>query len=627
MKKKVGIIISGQIRANSLNPDFTHDSIILDSIKEYFLNEEFINEYEYDIFISTDQIDVDKSKEFFGENLKNINLTESNWYMNNQEIQINQFEYYYNKYIKITEKYEGYEFYPNAVYQYYRMFVAYTMLKKYQLDTNSKYDFFVRIRPDARLTQNIVPIFKLLDENNKYLFIEHEQLLIFNPELEDIFKLIEHYGEYTENIETKKGIYMYLTAGGDLLANNQMMLCPEKQFVDHIYYILLKKNINFFNALYGIKYPSFNLLYRENFTYGHINNDHPIYTNKNYIWNPIHSIEYVKNNIPNDLKIYESRYPIKKYTVLFINHKIKKCGVYQYGTRLFNILKKSVAINFIFCEIENYDEYLKLLENNQYNALFYNYHPCIMNWLNSNNIQRKVKNIGIQHDLTENDIFEITLRLDTTLPERENRYNIPRPIFENVDELLKNYVPCSKEFEEFLNYNEGPDVPIFGSFGFIFNRKRFHKIVEVVCNNYDNAIIKLILTHADTAPSQMEVIEHCNNSLTKTNIKLMITHEFIEELDVLKFLTVNTMNIFMHETHPNAGVSSVPDYALSVKNPIGISNTSWFRHIYSPEIDVEITPINESILKGKSISEKYRDEFSNTRLIEKINTIIINEIL
>ena len=30
--------------------------------------------------------------------------------------------------------------------------------------------------------------------------------------------------------------------------------------------------------------------------------------------------------------------------VLFLNHKIQSCGVYQYGLRVFNILKKSYTV-------------------------------------------------------------------------------------------------------------------------------------------------------------------------------------------------------------------------------------------------------------------------------------------
>ena len=49
--------------------------------------------------------------------------------------------------------------------------------------------------------------------------------------------------------------------------------------------------------------------------------------------------------------------------VLFLNHKIINCGIYQYGIRLFNILVKSENITYIYKEIDSFNEYNSLLEN------------------------------------------------------------------------------------------------------------------------------------------------------------------------------------------------------------------------------------------------------------------------
>jgi len=307
--------------------------------------------------------------------------------------------------------------------------------------------------------------------------------------------------------------------------------------------------------------------------------------------------------------------------VLFINHSVKKCGVYQYGTRLFDILKKSINVQYIFKEMENYKDYLEELNNCNYDAILYNYHPMIMSWLNVNNIQKKVKNIGLQHDLEENDIFDITLRLDTTLPERHMRYNIPRPIFENIESLLENYIPSSENINAFINFSE-EGVPIFGSFGFGFKRKGFHKIIKLINNNYEKAIIKIVMPHADTQPSDNGIVEECHNCITKPNIKLMITHNFFEEKDLLQFLRSNSMNIFLYDTHHSAGVSSVIDYALSVKKPLAISDASWFRHIYSDEICVNKTHVKDIMNASTDHCEKMTNIFSHNNLIKKVDDVV-----
>ena len=180
--------------------------------------------------------------------------------------------------------------------------------------------------------------------------------MIVKPELENVFKLIEHYGTYEEPVQNKYAIYLYLTGGSPLATEQVMKYCPEKQFVDHIYYTLLQNNKDYFKSLCGVKYPSFNVLYRENCSYAYIPLD-----SVNSSWNQIHNMEYITEHIDNDYTKYLANYPIldykkeKKYNVLFVNHKIKKCGVYQYGVRLFTILKESEKINWVFKEMDCYD--------------------------------------------------------------------------------------------------------------------------------------------------------------------------------------------------------------------------------------------------------------------------------
>jgi hypothetical protein len=412
-----------------------------------------------------------------------------------------------------------------------------------------------------------------------------------------------------------------------------MKYCPEKQFVDHIYYTLLQNNKDWFKSLCGVKYPSFNVLYRENGSYAYIPQD-----SVNSTWNPIHNMEYIIQQMDNDYTKYLANYPIshadfvgiskkeKKYNVLFVNHKIKKCGVYQYGVRLFTILKESEKINWVFKEMDCYDEYINEVHNTAYDLIFYNYHHQIMQWLNPFNIQKRVKNIGLQHDLVENDIFDTTLRLDCTLDERPNRYNIQRPIFENVDKLLENYTPFSEEFAEFLNYGKDRNIPIFGSFGFGFKRKNFDQIVKYVCDNCDEAIIKFVMPCADTEQFDAYIIDECISEMKKPGVNLLINHDFVDEIDIVKFLQTTSMNIFMYETHISAGVSSVIDYALSVKTPIAITNSSWFRHIYSEEIDVGVNNLNHILKHSSSVCDKYREKYSNKNLIDTVDKHVINNI-
>ena len=77
-------------------------------------------------------------------------------------------------------------------------------------------------------------------------------------------------------------------------------------------------------------------------------------------------------------------------SVIFFNHKIQNCGVYQYGKRLNDILQKSLDI--IYIEIDKVEEYHQALKEYPHiKAIIYNYHQSTMSWLNNINIQKTKK--------------------------------------------------------------------------------------------------------------------------------------------------------------------------------------------------------------------------------------------
>jgi hypothetical protein len=83
------------------------------------------------------------------------------------------------------------------------------------------------------------------------------------------------------------------------------------------------------------------------------------------------------------------------------------------------------------------------------------------------------------------------------------------------------------------------------------------------------------------------------------------------------------MNIFLYnDDHSESGVSSVIDYAISVKKPLAISNSHWFRHVYSDEICVNKKNIHEIFINSQKYVNEICNKFKNTNLIDKIDNII-----
>ena len=311
--------------------------------------------------------------------------------------------------------------------------------------------------------------------------------------------------------------------------------------------------------------------------------------------------------------------------VLFLNHKIQSCGVYQYGLRVFNILQKSNTNTYIYKEIENYNEYIDITNIIKPNIIIYNYHAATMTWLNNNNILKNTKNIGIPHE-SNSDMFDLILSIDPNESETNKIFGIPRPIYENVDKIVNNYEITNKKIEEFINYTEGSNVPIFGSFGFGFLNKGFDKIIQIVNDNYDYAIIKLTITFAHFDPKKDEnikqILQICNSIIRKPNVKLMILTDFLTNEEVLLFLKSNTCNIFLYDKLEGRGASSVIDYAISVNKPFIISDSFMFHHIYSDDICVYKTNIKDAIENSKKLLPNLLEKYNNKNLINKIDSII-----
>lgn len=316
-------------------------------------------------------------------------------------------------------------------------------------------------------------------------------------------------------------------------------------------------------------------------------------------------------------------------TILFLNHKVQQCGVYQYGLRLYNILKASPTVKYKYIEIATLYDYVQVIKQNPgYQAIIYNYHALTMPWLNTNIIQHKVKNIGIPHE-SPSSLFDITLSIDDSKPESISNYHLPRPLYEDVDKLLEessSMTPSSTS--QFISefQDQAPEIPIFGSFGFGFQFKGFHNIVKLVNEHYDNAVIKFVVpvAHYDPINNVTNTLLHnaCVAENKKPGIKLMITHDFFSNEDILRFLKSNTVNIFMYDNLSHRSISSVIDYALSVQKPLVISNSHMFRHIYDDSICVLRTPIQQCITNSVSYCAKFLDLYSNERMISKVDSVI-----
>jgi SAM-dependent methyltransferase len=321
-------------------------------------------------------------------------------------------------------------------------------------------------------------------------------------------------------------------------------------------------------------------------------------------------------------------------TALFVTHKKKQCGVYQFGTQVFEAISGSAKYKFVRAECDSLDELLQSVETNRPDVVIYNYHPAVMPWVCTrvskgvyrNNISgtRPIQ-IGIIHEVTQqvadtstayrntfilghshkklNSLFDFYIAADPTLL-------LQNPLVFKTGRLVPEYSP-----------QPPPAVFTVGSFGFATPKKGFEKIVERVQEEFDEAVIRLNMPTADFGDKDgaraKSIAEQCRKLVYKKGIQLKISHEFFNEKQLLAFLAGNSVNVFMYEDTGGRGLSSAVDNALAVKRPVAVTRCPMFRHVLSasPTICIDDLPLKTIYKNGFAPMEKIARYWNREHLV------------
>ena len=258
-------------------------------------------------------------------------------------------------------------------------------------------------------------------------------------------------------------------------------------------------------------------------------------------------------------------------------------------------------------------------------AILFNHHPMTMPWAT----QAPLKDLGARifgllhqvdqkgADTVDTGPFEYLICLDPTLIPRNPRIlRAPRFVSEPSPPLPPK-----------------PDVFTIGSFGFATPAKGFDTLCALVNAQFDRAIIRLNLPlHDDpkVIPQSMvdSVVAACRAAVTKPGVELVITHDFFDNVGILKFLASNTMNAFLYHDAPAHGVSSCTDFALASGRPFALSHSSMFRNFFgvNPSIFVEDRSLAAIEAEGAQMMAKARAELAPERAGTEWNRAIIGAI-
>lgn len=290
-------------------------------------------------------------------------------------------------------------------------------------------------------------------------------------------------------------------------------------------------------------------------------------------------------------------------TVLIFNHYQYACGVQQFGVRIWELVKSSTNVNYVYREVEDYKTYNSYINEINPDVIVYNWNRGTMTWLTDKMLidRPHIKHYFIFHDEFTRNIYDKYLFFGDYDFSGGTRFGdkkvlLPRPLLQYEGAYPTN------------------DTITIGSFGFGFWNKGYHRLTRMVNENFNDAILNFHIPYSYygdlTDAVTKKVIAECERLNTNPTVKLNITREFKSTEKVLEFLAGNDINVFLYDEN-GEGISSVIDYALSVRRPIAISNSKMFRHIASN--DILVTPENsilDVLKRGTSPLKKFYREWN-----------------
>jgi len=282
--------------------------------------------------------------------------------------------------------------------------------------------------------------------------------------------------------------------------------------------------------------------------------------------------------------------------VLFLNHAIARCGVYQMGRRIGQALDAAGVAHY--AETPDLDSALALTQSHHPIVIIYNWHPSTLPW--APELIRRMpgsKHVGLMHEIAPEaprmgaEIFPIRIVCDPSFP------TDGVSLFRSV-----RHVP------RYEAQRTGNDVMTVGSFGFAVGGKMFPTIVHAVGAEFPGARVRLRIPHAhygDEEGALAQRFAKAARDVTVGGVTVEVAHDFLDEGELVTWLASNDLNVFFYEPNRGRGIASVLDYAIAAQRPIAINDSQMFRHVHSWLGCFPERSLRESIVTGAVVEALY----------------------
>jgi len=309
-------------------------------------------------------------------------------------------------------------------------------------------------------------------------------------------------------------------------------------------------------------------------------------------------------------------------TVLFLNHKVQNCGIYQEGKRDFELIYDSKLVNYVYKEVSSLSEYADTLSEINPDFIIFNWCITTMPWYQPDlYLPSRAKQYFIFHDPPIKKYYDKYILF--------GERNLVDGIIDHNNKLdVEKYVTLPRPLFKYTNIYPDNDIPTIGSFGLMSSwHKGFDEITKRVNREFERAVINLHFSWSYYCDSQKilidKMVDACRKENTNPGVELNITHELYDSKELLDFLARNDINIFYYRPVPQIGLSSSIDLALSVNRPLAVTNSPPFKHVYKDEIDINKHTIKEIMDLGTKPLEELYKKWSASKFSEEMDRLFV----
>jgi len=239
---KIVFCFTGQSRTSpfSLNKKKRNNEI-LDSYNKYIFTEEFKKKYDYEIYISTDNIDLDDTINYFNrKNIGNIHLFDTDFYLKPVKNKPCKLILCLKKHDLFHDpKYEKHE---GSIYQHYKYLDCFSLYTNNIIYNHAikifDCKYIVRMRLDSKFEGNILKDIEYLNNNKDTgIFLAYDFYAIGRPAIMECYLtgLLHKYGTYSEKCLVPN--HRYSIGGVNMIG---WRYAPERQLFEMLFDFCIK---------------------------------------------------------------------------------------------------------------------------------------------------------------------------------------------------------------------------------------------------------------------------------------------------------------------------------------------------------------------------------------------------